>query len=374
MAPPPVDDVIRKQSLPLRHVYDRFDALRRDRKPASHAEAADMLGVGPKMLAQACADYGEASTLDIGEHASLRAFVCELALARAARFSISNQAASIRLDGAVAAVSPLREDGLQVSFTLDPLAGTGGAEIEIDPRAIERTISLPELFKSSSERSISIFNNTDRPMLEISSTEYTLKRYFERIVELFERDWGAAHEPTSARSSLGRWPADAALLESAWMSTETRDEIEALIESTSSDRRRSYRALDQSLTRRVRRDAAMQALLGASQTKNQISIRIKNEGCAFTYSGPISDFKKSDLLVEAENDRMRRQLTQENVSEAWIARAPTREGLFTWLDCLDADGVSVIQMFGRRLDGSSLCTQGPGCWRALLNDFVVSGD
>ncbi len=93
----------------------------------------------------------------------------------------------------------------------------------------------------------------------------------------------------------------------------------------------------------------------------------RGSGATFLQRAQIDE---RDDAVKAASEGVAFELSDSALRCAWIARAPTREGVLTWLEALDAEGVSVAKAFGRRPDGASLRTQGPGCWRAVIAHYV----
>lgn len=174
---------------------------------------------------------------------------------------------------------------------------------------------------------------------------------------------GSAGEPSADET-------DYAALRRAWLATETREDIERMLKTAAPDRPTAYAALKAELTAEVEPRHAFNIIDGATQTRTEISVRVANAGCSATFFGAVRAVKRIPDWTNILDPGLHLHVKDAEVATAWVARAPTRQGLFTWIDFLTDAGGSVVQIFGRRPDGASLCTQGPGCWRALISDFV----
>src|SRR3546814_14536912 len=58
-----------------------------------------------------------------------------------------------------------------------------------------------------------------------------------------------------------------------------------------------------------------------------------------------------------------------DITEAWVVRKPTRDGIATALEVYDAEGRQIAQMFGERHDGEKELAD----WRTLIETLAPEG-
>src|SRR3546814_3072475 len=58
-----------------------------------------------------------------------------------------------------------------------------------------------------------------------------------------------------------------------------------------------------------------------------------------------------------------------DITEAWVVRKPTRDGIVTALEVYDAEGRQIAQMFGERHDGEKELAD----WRTLIETLAPEG-
>lgn len=359
-----------RASLTATEIYDAWLALQTAEPPPRQRDAAAQIGVSEGALVQAKAAYGDAVALSLDEIDVFRACLAELSRAGEAMFLTRNPDCVNEAHGMLSAASPTSDDAA-VQFIVS--GDDRAAELSLDFHAIGTAFFVREATRSGIRHSVQLFNSAGCALLKIYKTLKSHPMRFDRIAELFDQAepqrFHASGEP-SVSSAPREESLDAAALEARWLASRDRSEIETLLSRTRTARPSAYRALDGSLSTRIDVDAAYRLLQGAATTGTVISIRTGNSGCTQTVSGAVRNVKRMGPWLNVLDPGFHLHLRESEIAEAWVVRAPTREGVLSWVDCLGVDGASVAQFFGRRPDGRWLCTQGPGCWRALLGDFV----
>lgn len=352
-------------------IFDAWEAAQRQAPPVRQRDVADAIGVSEAALVGARAAYDDAQTLDLPERADVTALIGELSRAGPAAFLARTPGCELEIIGEIDALSPLEAAAQSADFRI--VAGRGQGETSIRPARLGAAFFVTDFSGADARESVQLFDDRGDASLKIHPGPQTRRAYFRRIAELFdasaqERDVAAGRAGARAGAPAGtNWTA----FEARWLQTRTRAEIDALLDGGDAPRPTAYRALSQDLALQVDLGAPHRLLLGAAQTQTEVSIRVQNGGVSQTFSGPVRRVVQNGLLLNILDAHLHLQIDLACVSEVWIVKAPIGDAVLTWVDLVGADGASVCQLFGRRPDGLSLCTQGPGCWRALISDFVV---
>lgn len=357
--------------LSANEIFDRFTALRDRSGPVPQHDAAALIGVSEGALVQAKAAYGEATALAIELDDGFRALLAELSRAGTLMFQARNPHCVAEIHGEMFATAP--RDGAGHNQFAIAGAETAG-EVDLETARLGSAYFLVEDPPSGRRPSLQFFDKSGVALLKIDRTNASHAGRFDRIADLFDRNAPArgVAETRTAQPTVqsAAPPLDAATLEARWLDSMDRSDIEALLSGSRAARPAAYRALDGALASRVDRDAAHRLLVGAAATQTVISARVGNAGCTQTFSGRVETIQRAGQWLTVRDRGFHLHIHETEIAEAWVVRAPTQDSVLSWLDCLDADGASLVQFYGRRPDGRSLCTQGPGCWRALLGEFV----
>lgn len=343
-------------------IYDGWAAA--DAPPLRRAQAAaERLGVTVRDVWLARSAYGEAAEIEVSSAGALHALAAELGRAGPLLWRAERRAAAIEVVGTVEAISPLHEHPWAAIALSRP---EGGAE------AIWSTERIGTAFVGSAaagaDPEIALLGDDGATLMSVRATPGSARSYIARLADLLSA--GAASG--RARAPIRRAdPLDADVFDARWAPSAHRQAIETGLAAPSDGRAAAYRAMAPGLATQVSPGAARAALIGAAMTKTEIALRAGAPGASLTAFGPLSaDGSKPDIAAQGRGMTM--AVALDAVADAWIVRSPMQDGVVTLLDSLDARGASLCQLYGRRPNGESLCRQGPGCWRAILSDFVLT--
>ena len=91
---------------------------------------------------------------------------------------------------------------------------------------------------------------------------------------------------------------------------------------------------------------------------------VSSPGCVQIHSGPLHRVAVAGGWLNVLDPEFNLHIDTAGVASTWIVRKPTSYGLVTSLEVFDADGGLLLQVFGKRTEG----TEQSDAWRALLED------
>lgn len=104
----------------------------------------------------------------------------------------------------------------------------------------------------------------------------------------------------------------------------------------------------------------------AVQCKQPIMIFVGNDGCVQIHTGIIENLKWVNGWFNILDPLFDMHLKLEGVAELWLVRKPTTEGIVTSIEAYDANGETVLQIYGPRRPG----LPERKAWRELAESFV----
>ncbi|MEZ4740217.1 MAG: ChuX/HutX family heme-like substrate-binding protein [Flavobacteriales bacterium] len=80
------------------------------------------------------------------------------------------------------------------------------------------------------------------------------------------------------------------------------------------------------------------------------------------HSGPITNVVDARGWLNVLDPELNVHIREEAIATAWVVRKPTADGMVTALECYDAAGEQIIQLFGARKPGIPELE----AWRAVV--------
>jgi putative hemin transport protein len=113
--------------------------------------------------------------------------------------------------------------------------------------------------------------------------------------------------------------------------------------------------------------AALEKILrSAAATEVPIMVFVGNPGCIQIHTGPVKRIEWMDTWLNVLDPGFNLHIRSELVTEAWLVRKPTVDGIVTSVEFFDANGEELALMFGERKPGRPELES----WRALVRDVA----
>lgn len=171
-------------------------------------------------------------------------------------------------------------------------------------------------------------------------------------------------------------PADRlAEFQQRWLELKDIHHFIGILETFEIDRLSAYKQAPADHAFQVDANAFEYMLQLAVEKQNEVMFFVGNRGIVQIQSGQVHNVKRMHgwlNILDKKEERFCLHLKDTALSQIWVVRRPSRDGIITCLEGFDANNESVIIMFGRREEGS----QEQSTWRemtqTLINDHLKS--
>lgn len=145
----------------------------------------------------------------------------------------------------------------------------------------------------------------------------------------------------------------------------------SLLETYGLDRLSAYEQAKPELAIKVTTESIEQALLLARENLTEILIFVGNRGIVQIQTGFVHNIVRAHgwlNILDKKEENFNLHLKDSELDQVWVVRRPTRDGIVTCIEAFDKDRNTVVQFFGRRLEGE----QELSSWRAIINQVIES--
>jgi putative hemin transport protein len=155
---------------------------------------------------------------------------------------------------------------------------------------------------------------------------------------------------------------DVPTLRAAWDGLRDTHDFHALLQRLSVGRLQAMRLAGAERARAVSPDALKMLLELAAERSERIMIFVGNHGVVQIFIGEIRRVVETPGWLNVLDPGFNLHVRPDAIAHAFVVRKPTVDGMVSALECYDARGRLVVQLFGKRLEGQP----SPDGWQAIL--------
>jgi len=96
-------------------------------------------------------------------------------------------------------------------------------------------------------------------------------------------------------------------------------------------------------------------------------IFVGSPGCIQIHTGPIKKLLQTGPWFNVLDPDFNMHLREDAIDTIWLVKKPTADGIVTSIEVFDADGVIIVQFFGKRKPG----IPENETWRLMVNETAV---
>ena len=145
---------------------------------------------------------------------------------------------------------------------------------------------------------------------------------------------------------------DAAGLQKGWLALKDTHDFYMLLREFRVSRTQALRLAPEGNYAVPVSPSALRAMLTAAATQQvPIMIFVGNPGMIQIHSGTVTNIVDARGWLNVLDPELNVHIREEAIRTAWIVRKPTSDGMVTALECYDAAGEQIIQLFGARKPG-----------------------
>lgn len=159
----------------------------------------------------------------------------------------------------------------------------------------------------------------------------------------------------------------------AWQKMTDVHQFFILLKKFNISRLQAFRYVGNPLAQRVDNNALSRILALCTAQQNDIMIFVANRGCVQIFTGavartePYLSPQNEQRWLNIFNPEFTLHLVESAITESWITRKPTKDGIVTSLELFDADGQHIAQLFGQRTEGEPE----QQIWRTQINALLA---
>ncbi|MGV3637062.1 MAG: hemin-degrading factor [Flavobacteriales bacterium] len=216
-------------------------------------------------------------------------------------------------------------------------------------------------------QSLQFFAHDGQAIHKVYLTEKSDNAAFANLVDTFRsEDQSAAFTVLPRKATPAEMP-DAAVdkdgLRAAWLGLKDTHDFHLLLGRFRVSRTQALRlAPDGGYAVPVANAALRAVLTGAAQREFPIMVFVGNPGMLQIHTGKVANVVDARGWLNVLDPEFNLHVREEAIAHSWIVRKPTSDGMVTALECYDAKGEQLVQVFGARKPGIPEL----GTWRGLV--------
>jgi len=103
----------------------------------------------------------------------------------------------------------------------------------------------------------------------------------------------------------------------------------------------------------------------AAERDTPIMVFVGNKGMIQIHTGPVKRLLDHQEWFNIMDPDFNLHVKEPALTDVWVVRKPTKDGMVTALECFDSEGTQVVQLFGKRKPGIPELE----AWRAIIAEI-----
>jgi len=171
------------------------------------------------------------------------------------------------------------------------------------------------------------------------------------------------------------WPADAAEKPDAeintdgfredWKAMKDTHDFYGMTRKYGVTRTQALRHAPEGFTTKVSNNAMREMVTSASKSGLPIMVFIGNKGMIQIHTGTVKNIMDVPEWFNVIDPDFNMHVREGAITESWVVRKPSVDGIVTAIECFDAKGTLVVQFFGKRKPGIPELPE----WTALVAEL-----
>ena len=147
-----------------------------------------------------------------------------------------------------------------------------------------------------------------------------------------------------------------------WALLEDPADADGLIAATGLARPAALRLLGLAWAYPVARQSLQRLLAWVAADRTPLTLGVGNAGALQRHTGPIHRVYATGRWLHVRDPRFHLRVCTDRIASAWVVKTPSRDGLVTALELLDAAGAPIVAAGAARWPGQ----MEPERWRVLV--------
>jgi len=228
--------------------------------------------------------------------------------------------------------------------------------------------AVVEAGKDGPRRSLQFFAKDGEAVHKVYLLPESNVTAFEGLVENYRS------EDQSQVQAVKPWPAEAAEKPDAeidaegfraeWKAMQDTHDFYGMTRKYGVSRRQSLRLAPEGFATRLANNAMRETVTRAAKQQLPIMVFIGNKGMIQIHTGTVTNLVDVPDWFNVIDPDFNMHVREGVITESWVVRKPSADGIVTSIECFDANGVMVVQFFGKRKPGIPELPE----WAALVGE------
>jgi putative hemin transport protein len=164
---------------------------------------------------------------------------------------------------------------------------------------------------------------------------------------------------------------DAAGFQEGWLTLVDTHDFHALLRKYAVTRTQGLRLAPEGHAIQITAESIKLILEKASATDLEIMVFTGSAGCIQIHTGLVKKLVQAGPWYNVLDPDFNLHLREDAIASVWMVKKPTADGIVTSIEVFDAEGVIIVQFFGKRKPGIPENEN----WRLMVNETaVISAD
>lgn len=223
--------------------------------------------------------------------------------------------------------------------------------------------------KDGPRRSVQFFAKDGEAVHKVYLLAESNVTAFEELIEKYR------NEDQTKVQLVKPWPADPAertdaeinaeAFRTEWKGMKDTHDFYGMTRKYGVSRTQSLRLAPEGFTTKLGNNAMREMVTAASQSGLPIMVFIGNKGMIQIHTGPVTNILDVPEWFNVIDPEFNMHVREGAITESWVVRKPSVDGMVTAIECYDAKGTLVVQFFGKRKPGIPELPE----WAALVTDI-----
>lgn len=229
--------------------------------------------------------------------------------------------------------------------------------------------AVAEPGKDGARLSLQFFAHDGDAIHKIYLTEGSNVEAFHAIVAAFTSEDQSQQVTVQPRKAAPAEMPDAAIdvaaFRAGWLALKDTHDFHMLVGRNRLSRTQALRlAPEGGYATPVANGALRHVLSQASERTLPIMVFVGNPGMLQIHTGEVKNVVDARGWFNVLDPEFNLHVREEAIAQSWIVRKPTDDGMVTALECFDANGTQLVQIFGKRKPGIPELEE----WRTLASE------
>lgn len=216
--------------------------------------------------------------------------------------------------------------------------------------------AVTEMANEKPRYSLQFFAKDGEAVHKIYLTHQSNLDAYQEIVKKYRHENQEAAENVSAwndsETELPDNEIDVKAFQEGWINLKDTHDFFGLVKKHKLTRTQALRLAPQGdYAVKVPNNALRRIMTTVAEKELSIMVFVGNKGMIQIHTGPVKKLVDHEGWFNVLDPDFNLHIKEASISQSWIVRKPTTDGMVTALECFDKNGKQIIQIFGKRKPG-----------------------